>query len=347
MPQEQAQVCLTLLSRKKALQISIFVLVTVIISACGSLENNKSFHVVCDSIVVESEIASSVQFFDNMSFSDDVTLNIFLKQDDSDFLLTYNTYQWNLTDQTTINIEPNDVKFQLPCDCKAKLVDESPDGSWQVVDIELIEEDGRLRHTRWLISQNSKYELYDAKNWFWSTDGLYFSFIWATDSPIGRIDLISLTNLESVWSPTPSLEDMGDIPNRFLNPWPISHNITFSPTDKTYWYRGWSAEDQNKIYVYDPIAHEGRIEQIKNIRSAIWNTALEQLMFVKSDDEYITIISKDGLFSAKIPYDLYLEIDGEGWESELTHTNFQVSPEGDYVVFPKHGQLYALECNDE
>jgi len=212
---------------------------------------------------------------------------------------------------------------------------------------EEIGHDDSLRHTRWLISQNEQYQLYDARDWSWSIDRLYFSYIWASDSPVGRLDLINLTDLESVWSSTTMIEDLGDIPDGFLKPWPISHNITFSPTDKTYWYRAWLPEDQNKIYVYDPIAHSGRIEHIENVRSVIWSNALNQLLFVTSDDEYITIISEDESVSAKIPYELYLEIDGEGLESELTHTNFQVSPEGNYVVFPKNKQMYALECHDE
>jgi hypothetical protein len=261
--------------------------------------------------------------------------------------LVYNTFQWNLLNQSIAKIENQDTRFPLPCNCEAKVIDESPDGNWQIIETQIIEEGGKSSYARWLISQNKQYKLQDARDWSWSTDGSYFSYTWATDGPIGILNILGLEKPELVWSSANSAQETGNIPEGFLIPWPLSHNITFSPTDKTYWYRAWFPEDQNKIYVYDPIAREGRIEHIENIRSAIWSDALNQLLFVKSDDEYITITSENGLVSANIPYELYLEIDGEGLESELTHTNFQVSPQGSYVVFPKNGQMYALGCNEE
>lgn len=352
MLREQAQALLISLSHKRLWVINALVLFIIMGSSCVFEYNRKSFQVACDSIVTQpkiTEFASDAWSLYKIEYQDDATVNVLLQQGpiDSGFLTIFNTYQWNLKDFSIISNGEHVVKFPLPCECEGKVVDESPDGKWQVVDTKIINEDGSPRYLRWLVSQNDQYNLGNATNWSWSTDGLYFSFMVPGHSYSGSLNLLNLQSLELVWGSYEGIDEYGDIPEGFLKPIAFNYNITFSPTDKTYWYRAWFPEDENKIYVYDPIARTGRIEHIENIRSAIWSNALNQLLFVKSDDESITITSEDGLVSAKIPYELYLEIDGEGLESELTHTNFQVSPQGNYVVFPKNGQMYALGCSEE
>ncbi len=333
--------------------IALMLLVVAVLSSCA--EKINSFQVICDSIIAQPEITEftpDATGIYRVTFSEDSIANLLLEQGplDSDFSRRFNTYRWNLQDGSATNLGERTIKYRLPCDCEAKVVDESSDGNWQIIDTKMIVDDGRLQLGRWLINQNNQYSLGNTHvgNWFWSSDGMYFSYIIVPESgPIGTQVLINLETMEPVWISLEEIERFFDNSDIFLEPWPLSHNITFSLNDKTYWYRAWFAEDQNKIYVYDPINQEGRIEHIENIRSVIWNDALNQLLFIKSTDEYISITSKDETISAKIPYDLYLEIDGEGLESELTHTNFQLSPEGRYVVFPKKGQLYALGCNNE
>ncbi len=353
MLKEQAQAYLTLLCPKKPWRIIALLLYSTMVSACVFGENRRSFQVLCDSIIAQPkivELAPDYWSLNKLSFQDDSTINLLLQQGpkDSSFSTIFNTYRWDIKGDSITNTGERSIKFPLPCDCEAKVVDESPDNNWQIVDTKIIGEDGSPRYPRWLISQNSQYEIgSNAQNWSWSTDGSYFSYMIPGHSYAGSLVLRNLDLFDLVWESYEDFDKFDDIPKEFLKPIAFNYNITFSPTDKTYWYRAWFPEDQNKIYVYNPISREGRIEHIENIRSAIWSDSLNQLLFVKSDDEYITITTEDRSISARIPYELYLEIDGEGWESELTHTNFQVSPEGNYVVFPKNAQIYVLGCSNE
>ena len=345
MLKEQVQAYLISFPHKSLWRIIGLAIFTFTCSSCISGENRKPIQVVCDSIIAQSEISNNVRLFDTISFQDNVTLNILLKQDTP---LTYNTYQWNIVDQTTLQIKEQNLKYPFVCDCELKVIDESPDGNWQIVDAQGVDENNERYHQRWLISQNHQYEIgSNSQNWIWSTDGSYFSYMIPGHSYSGSLSLLNLETLDFVWISYEDIEEFGDIPDGFLKPVAFNYNITFSPVDNTYWYRAWFPEDQNRINIYDPINHKGRVEHIKSIRSAIWNQAHNQLMFVKSDREYITITSEDESISAKIPYELYLEIDGFGLESELTHTNFQVSPDGDFVVFPQKTQMYALGCKNE
>lgn len=347
MSKEQVQVYRTLLPRKINLTLLVIFNLCLLISSCNNNGINNPINVICNSVYTHSEITSNLRYFDKIVFQDDMHLTVLLKQVDPEFGITYNSYDWNIHSESAVMLNNRVAKFPLDCDCAAKVIDESPDGNWQVIETITINESGEYHNQLWLVSKDKKYELFDARNWAWSSDEKYFSYTWATDGPIGILNLLDLESLDLAWSSSNNIEETNNFPIGFLEPWPLSYNITFSPEDTAYWYRDWFPRSQNKIYVYDPIEQWGKIEQFENIRSVIWSDWHEQLMFVESDDNYITISSEDEMVSAKIPNDLYLEIDGKGLESELTHTNFQVSPKGSFVVFPKNSSIYVLECQDE
>ena len=335
----------------KTLLLALLLLYPAVLLSCSSEKDDSSFQVSCNSIVAQDEIEDDpqiVRYIYDLSFFDDLTIKILLKESGrySGISTQYNIYHWGIDEQLFTSHGRRSIKFPLPCDCEAIVIDESPDEEWQYIRATITKEDGDASYGFWLISQNEHVQIFNARDWEWSSDSSTFSYMVPGHSYGGFLELIDLNTLDVAWNSYEGSAEIGDVPVDFLEPTAYEYSIAFSPLNKTYWYRTWLPEDQDKIYVYDPINKTGKIEYIENIRSAIWSDSLNQLLFVKSDDNYITIFSEDEKISAKIPYELYLDIVGEDFESVLTFIQFQISSNGRYVIIPKGNRFSVLACDN-
>lgn len=172
MMKEQAQAYLILL-RRRQYWTAVFIF-CLIITACTTENDKSSYRLICDSIVTHSEIAPNVRYFDKISFQDDTSVHVLLKQVDPELGIMVNSYMWDIQNQSTDKVDAPPLKFPIGCDCEEKVIDESPDGKWQIVATKVTEADGKTRNQQWLSSQDKQFELFDARNWAWSSDGFFF-----------------------------------------------------------------------------------------------------------------------------------------------------------------------------
>ena len=315
----------------------------VVLGACVQQESSETIQVSCDTLSAQIENNPDIGRLDIDTIQSDAIL-VHATNISTKFNQTIDTYSWDLQSNELQQLVEPERRYPLPCDCEAKVIDESPDGKWQIIDTRVALSEGKYRTPRWLIGADGYLELRDGIDWVWSDDGLYFSYIWATQGPIGKLELISLDNLETIWQSSTEFEVLGDVPNDFLIPWPLSHHIVFSPVSKLYYYRTWFESDNNTLYVYDPIEKKGWVDHVENIKTVTWNQAFGQLFYVLSDGETLTVRAEDGSISATLPYSLFLEVLGAIPDAELTHTSFYLSPDLSHLIVDSHGGLIGFGC---